>query len=118
MTAPSPQSQPTKAELLVELRRHETEYQELVHGPLCGQAADRIEELEAQTSLVTFNEACKRIETLEAAIQDLLAHAQIMMMEGCDCETCAPVARARALVPLSSDLARSPTNPEGKIDGH
>lgn len=33
--------------IIEELRHHEAEYPELIHGPLCGQAADRIEELEA-----------------------------------------------------------------------
>lgn len=32
-------------ELLAELRHHERDYPELVHGPLCGQAADEIERL-------------------------------------------------------------------------
>lgn len=32
-------------DLVTELRHHETEYQELVHGPLCGRAADAIEKL-------------------------------------------------------------------------
>jgi hypothetical protein len=47
VTASPPHSQPKISELLVELRHHEADYPELIHGPLCGQAADRIEELEA-----------------------------------------------------------------------
>jgi hypothetical protein len=32
-------------ELLLELRRHQRDYPSLIHGPLCGQAADEIERL-------------------------------------------------------------------------
>jgi len=35
------------SELIEELRHHEREYPELVHGPLCGNAADKIEQLSA-----------------------------------------------------------------------
>lgn len=32
-------------DLLTELRRHQQDYPSLVHGPLCGEAADQIEAL-------------------------------------------------------------------------
>lgn len=34
-----------REELLKELRHHERDYPELIHGPLCGRAADEIERL-------------------------------------------------------------------------
>lgn len=34
--------------LLKELREHERDYQELIHGPLCGQAANIIDRLTAE----------------------------------------------------------------------
>jgi hypothetical protein len=40
-----------------------------------------------------------RVEDLETALRDLLDHGALMAMEGCDCKTCAPVARARAALP-------------------
>lgn len=39
-------------DLITELRHHETEYQELVHGPLCGRAADEIGRLQIGQAVI------------------------------------------------------------------
>lgn len=45
------------SELIEELRHHERDYPSLVHGPLCGRAADEIEALRDAISeyLATFD---------------------------------------------------------------
>ncbi len=40
-----------QSELLNDLRHHEREYPSLVHGPLCGRAADAIASLRAQLAI-------------------------------------------------------------------
>lgn len=37
-----------------------------------------------------------RIEELEGALREMLTKGCLIEIEGCDCESCAPVARARA----------------------
>lgn len=43
-------SQNNDCDLLTELRQHERDYPSLIHGPLCGRAADEIERLVALSS--------------------------------------------------------------------
>jgi hypothetical protein len=48
------------------LRHHEREYPLLIHGPLCGEAADEIERLEAETEWL--HAAKEAAETTAAAL--------------------------------------------------
>lgn len=47
---------------------------------------------------VDLEAAAARISELEGALRDLFEHEAFATLEGCDCESCAPVARARALL--------------------
>lgn len=85
MTAPHNQCQPEIASDLVQQLREKAKWREGdVHGNLHEEAADRIEKL-------------------EGALRDLFEHEAFSTLEGCDCESCAPVARARALLEPSHD---------------
>lgn len=45
----------------------------------------------------------EQVDDLTIALRDVLDSGALSAMEGCTCESCAPIARARALVPSLED---------------